>query len=185
MHLDDAGPRSGRWCPRRRLELAYLVGRPHPDPDKPAGFTTGISFLLDGFRRAVALVDLRRSVDHVAFDIDLPSVVQAAQAALLVAPERKRRAPVRTMLIDHSEPAQAVPKRHQVLAQQAHPNGRAVGGCHFLGHARGNPVTPHQRAHRGAALDPAEQIVLFGAQHRCLRIVRIINFGVIPAHFGN
>jgi hypothetical protein len=111
---------------------------------------------------------LRRPVDDVAVDVD-SSVVETAKAAFLVAPERKRSAAVRAVLVDYPEPAEAVAKRHQVFAQQSHPHRCAVALGDLFGQTRRYPVAAHQLAHRRIALDPAKQLVVFDAQHAHLR----------------
>ena len=102
------------------------------------------------------VVGLRRAVDDVAFDVDFPAVVEAAQAALLVAAQRERRAPVRAMLVQHADAAGGVAKRHQILAQQPHAHRRPVALGDLFGQTRRYPVAAHQLAHRRIALDPAK-----------------------------
>ena len=162
-HLDDARADRGCGRPRGRLEFAHLVGGTHPDPDETTGLAAGICLLLHRLRCAAGLAVLGWPVDDVAFDVNLPPVVQAAKAALLVASQGKRRAPVRAVFIHHAEPAPGVTKRHEVFAEQTNPHGCSVRIRHFFGHARGDPVTPHQRAHRAVAFDTAKEIVLFSA----------------------
>src|SRR5207342_321786 len=83
---------------------------------------------------------LRRTLDDVAFDVDLPAVVQAAQPAFLVAAERERGAAMRAMLVENAQTPGAVAKRHQLFAEQAEAHRRAVALDDFLGQAGGNPV---------------------------------------------
>ena len=111
-HLGIRGRRE-----RRRFERRHGVGRAHVGPDEAAGLTRRIGLVLDlvgdaGCRR------LRRHLQDVAVDVDLPAVIEAAQPAFLVAAEHKRGAAVRAVLVEHAEPAVAVAKRHQVLAEQ-------------------------------------------------------------------
>jgi hypothetical protein len=59
----------------------------------------------------------------------------------------------------------AVAKGDEVLAQQADKNRRAITLRHFLGHAGGNPMAPHELAHRRIAFDAAQHFVFFGGEH--------------------
>ena len=46
---------------------------------------------------------------------------------------------------------------------------RAVGFGHLLDEARGNPVAPHDLAHRAIALDAAQQVIFLAGEHAVLR----------------
>ena len=75
-------------------------------------------------------VVLFRLVHHVgagAGDVELPAVIDAAQAAFLVAPEVQRGAAVRAEFVEQADAAFAVAESDQVLAQKADAGGRAVG----------------------------------------------------------
>jgi len=109
---------------------------------------------------------LRRHVDDVSFDVEFPAVVQAAQAAFLVAAIDQGCPPVQAVLTQHAEPSLAVAEHDQVLAQQPRLDGRAVALRHLLGHAHRQPVAAHDPAHRRIALDAAKKLVLFLGQHR-------------------
>jgi hypothetical protein len=69
------------------------------------------------------------------------------------------------MFIEHAEAAIAVAKRDKVFAQRADACRRAVGFGNFFGQARGQPMPPHQLAHRCVAFDAAQEFVFFGGQH--------------------
>ena len=108
---------------------------------------------------------LRRHLDHVAFDVEFPAVIEAAQPAFLVAREQQRGAPVRAVFVEHAEAALAVAEHHEILAEQAHLDRRAVGLGHLLGQAGRDPVAAHDLAHRRVALDAAQQIVFLRGHH--------------------
>ena len=73
---------------------------------------------------------------------------------------------MRALLAQYAEPAVGVAEHHQVLAQQPDLDRLAVGLRDLFGHAGGNPMPPHQLAHRGVALDAAQQVVVLGRDHR-------------------
>jgi hypothetical protein len=108
---------------------------------------------------------LGRHVDHVAFHVEFPAVIEAAQAAFLVAAEGERRPAVRAELAQHAEAALGIAEDDEVFPEQPGADRRAVPLRHFLGHARRQPVPAHHLAHRGFALDAAQQLVLLSGQH--------------------
>ena len=165
VHLDDADARFARRRPGRRLEFAHRLARTHPDPEEAAAFAyrIGLVLLPEARRRARGF---RGHVEHTALDIELPAVIQAAQAALLVAAEGERSAAVQAVLAKNSEAALRVPEDHQVLAEQARSHRRPILVRGLLGHADRQPVAPHDLPHRRAALDAAQQFILLAGQHR-------------------
>ncbi len=92
-------------------------------------------------------------------------MIEAAQAAILVAPVDQRRPAVRAMLVQHPENVAGIPEDDEILAEQARADRRAVLFRHLLGQAHRQPVAAHQLPHGGGALDPAQQLVLLAAQH--------------------
>jgi hypothetical protein len=68
---------------------------------------------------------------------------------------------VRAVFVEDAEPAFRVAEHHEVLAEQAHAQRRAVGFGDFLGQARRDPVAAHDLAHRGIAHHTAQEIVFF------------------------
>ena len=56
----------------------------------------------------------------------------------------------------------------EVLAQQPHPHGVAIGLRHLLDEAGGQPVATHHLAHGRIALDAAQQVIFFWGQHGVL-----------------
>src|SRR5581483_2832101 len=163
-HLDDRVLDVGLRRPRRRLELAHLLRRPHPDPGKAAGLAHRIGFglLSQPLGRARRL---GRRVDDVALDVEFPAVIEAAQAARFVTAERERRAPMQAILAQHAEAPVAVTEGHQVFAEQARAHRRAVARRDLLRHAHRQPVPAHDAAHRRARFDTAKEFVLFASQH--------------------
>ena len=72
---------------------------------------------------------------------------------------------MRTFLIEQADAAGGVAEQHQVLAEQPHPQRRAVGLGDLSGKRRGNPITAHQRAHGGVGTDAREEFVFVLREH--------------------
>src|SRR5690606_40923450 len=96
----------------------------------------------------VALRRLRRHVDTGAGDVELPAVVDAAQAVLLVAPEEHGGAAVRTGVRDQADLTRSRAEPDEVLAEDAHALGRAVRRGQLAGDEHRDPVLAHEVAHR-------------------------------------
>src|SRR5262249_6309024 len=109
-------------------------------------------------------------IEHVAFDVELPAVVDAAEAAFFVAPEKQRRASMRAVLAHEPDAAVGVAESDQLLAEQAHARRRRVGRRNFLGQERGQPIPTHQLAHRRARTGSRQQLVLLFRKHRNLSL---------------
>jgi len=62
--------------------------------------------------------------------------------------------------VHEADAAGGVPKRDQVLAEQPHPHGRAVGLRQLPAQEGGHPVATHRRAHRGAGADARQELVV-------------------------
>ena len=141
------------------------VLRPHIGPDIAAPLGGRIGF---GPHLApeVGLGRLVRHLDAVAVHVELPAVIDAAQAALLVAGEMERGAPVRAFLVEDADPPFRIPERDKVLAQQPQAHRVAIGPRQFLRDHGRNPEPAEQLAHRRAGADPAQQFVVFRFQHR-------------------
>ena len=96
-------------------------------------------------------------IDAVARDVELPAVVGAADAALLVPTEVEARAPVRAAVLNERGGAVGVAPRQQVLAEQAHPQWLPVARqLPAVGDRQ--PVAAHELAHRRAWPHLAQQV---------------------------
>ncbi len=164
QHLGDAHARVLGGCPRRRHELGHRVGGAEPAPHHAAPLAHRVGLVPDLVDQAAGR-RLRHHLEHVAGDVHLPAVVQAAQAAFLVAAVDERGAPVRALLVEHADAAVAVAEHDEVLAEHARLDRRAVGLAHLLDQAHRQPVAPHQPAHRRVADDTAQQVVLLRGDH--------------------
>ena len=114
------------------------------------------------------LFRLVHHVDTAAGDVELPAVIDAAQPALLVASEEERDAPVRAELVEESDAAVRVSKRHQVFAQELDAHGRTIGLRKLRREQRRDPVTAHGVSHRRSGTNAGDELVLFVCQHGAL-----------------
>ena len=145
-------------------ERRRLCARPHVRPDH-----TGCLLARVGRRPDLLLerahLRLVRHVDAAARDVELPPVVDAAQAVVLVPAEVERRPAVRAALRKQAHASGRVPEDDEILAQQAHPHRVAVGFGKLLGQHDRDPITAHEVPHRRPRRDVGHQFVLFNAQH--------------------
>src|SRR5581483_1735386 len=146
-------------------ERRLSVWRAHVGPNHLGALVGGIrvrahvelDHALDRFARGVEDLPVRR---------DLPPMVEAADAPLLVPTKKEGGAPVRAPLLHHAHAPIGIAERDEVLAEEAKANGVTVGLRKFLGEAGGDPVTPHQLAHRRTTTDAAKDFVLLrGKRH--------------------
>ena len=161
---DDRDALGAGGGPGGGFELGHLLGRAHVGPDEAAGLPRGVGLVLHAFGEA-AFAGFGGHVDDVAVHVEFPAVIEAAEAALLVATEGEGGLAVGAGLAEHAEAAVAVAEGDQVLAEQADADGVAVGTRHLLGQHRGDPVAAHHAAHRRVGLDPAERLVLGVGEH--------------------
>src|SRR5258708_18343160 len=96
------GRRERRW-----FERGHLGSRPYVAPLEAAGLARRIGLMFHALRN-VAFGGLGRHLDHIAFDVELPAVIETAQSALLVARVDERSAPVRAVFVEHAEAASGV-----------------------------------------------------------------------------
>ena len=143
----------------RRIRL-----RPHVCPHDPLPLAARIRERADALAQP-AVGRLGGHVDAGPGGVELPAVVHASQAALLVAPEVERRAPVRAGFREQSDASLRVAKDDEVLAEQPHALRRPVGRTELAGLHQREPVAAHQRAHRRAGAHPRQQLVVLGS-HR-------------------
>ena len=106
--------------------------------------------------------------EYVALHVELPAVVQAAQAAVFVTAVDQRGAAVRAVLANHADAAFAVAEHDKVFAEDARLDRCAVRFADLFNQADRGPVLAHQLAHGGFAFYAAQQFVFFMSQHRCL-----------------
>ena len=110
---------------QRRQWRRYLAFA-HIDVDQSAALGHLVSLRFD----LVPKVLVWRQIGHIetiAGDVVFPAVIDAAQAAFLVAPKEQRSAAVRATVIEHADPSEAVAKGDQSLAQQHQAQRVAVG----------------------------------------------------------
>ena len=111
--------------PVEMRHLALLVGRPHIGPEDAAPYRCrvgGQTYLLT----EVAVGRFRGKLGAIAVDVELPAVIDAADATFLVAAKKQVRAPMRTVPVDEADPPLSVAKGDKILAEQAHPDRCSV-----------------------------------------------------------
>ena len=111
------------------------------------------------------LLGLVHHVHAPAVDVELPAVVHAAQAAVLVAAEEERHPPVRAVLLEQADLAPAVAEGHQLLAQELDAHRWAIGLRQLPRQERRHPVPAHRGAHGGAGADTGRSLVVVVCQH--------------------
>ena len=160
--LDDLGDVTAGFRhlgPGEFRQRRHLLGRPEVCPDDTAKFAGRISrqphLVLE-----LMLLRLVQLIDAGAGHVELPAVIDAAQAALLVAPEEERCASVGAELVEQPHAPAGVAERDQALAEQADADGGAVGLGQLTGEERGHPVPAHRGAHGGAGADAGEEVVV-------------------------
>ncbi len=146
-----------------RRRRATLRG-PEESPDDPARFHRWEGPRADLVREA-QLLRLIQHVHAAPVDVELPAVVDAAQSAVFVPPQEERGLPVRAALVEQPDAPPRVAKSHQLLAQQFHARGRAIGLGQLPRQERGDPVPPHCLAHGGTPADAGDSLVLVACQH--------------------
>ena len=152
--------RLGDERPFHRGERRGRAARAHVRPDDAAALLTwirdGSDLVLE-----IALGRLVRHVETAPGDVELPAVVDAAQAMLFVAPEEQRCAPVRAVQAQDARAAGAVAESDEVLAEDSEASGRTIGCGQFGGEQRRHPVLPEELAHGRARANLREQLVVF------------------------
>ena len=132
---------------RRRLGLSAPVGPDHA-VRLEAAIRLGAHLGAD-----VAIAGHVRRLEAAAVGVELPAVIDAAQAAVFVAREIERRAAMRAVRAEQADLALRVAEGDQILAEQAHAKRRPVALGEFGGQQRRLPVLAQQVAHRRAGPD--------------------------------
>src|ERR1043166_7928644 len=141
-----------------------LASRAHVRPDNPAAFFARVRNGFD-FALEVRLGGLIGHVHARAVGRELPPVVDASEAGLLVAAEEETAPAVRAVVLDQADRAVGGTEADQVLAEQFDPQWRAVGLGKLIGADGWQPVLAHEVAHGRARPDAAQILVLGWTQH--------------------
>lgn len=72
---------------------------------------------------------------------------------------------MRAVFAEQAGSTPGIAESHEIFAQEAHPNRRAVRSRDLFGQQGRDPVSPHQLAHRRLTAYAGEQIVFSLAQH--------------------
>jgi len=143
---------------QRRL----FFSRPHIGPDDAALFDRRIGGDADFRAKFPWLVHL---FGAIPVDVELPAMIDAAQAVFFIAAKPQRGQAVGAIFFDHANAAIGRPERDQVFAKQAHADGRTVVFRQFPGQQRRHPIAAQGLAHRRAGADPGDAFIVFAAQH--------------------
>src|SRR3981081_4910191 len=100
-------------------------------------------------------------VDAGAGPVELPAVIDAAQAALLVAPKIERYAAMRAIFLDEADAPLGVAEGDELLPHQFDAHRRTVRLADLTRQAGRDPITPHRIAPRASGARSGEQCVLF------------------------
>jgi hypothetical protein len=161
---DEAMRRRQRTDLEPGQRLRHSLARAKVGPDHLAGFAGRVCR-----DRDLAVVGrIRRHVGHLdafAVGVVLPAVVNAAQAALLVAAEEKVGAAMCTRGLDQPDATLRVAERDQALAHHLHADRRTVRFRQLARQRHRQPEAPEVLAHRAAGTGAHQQLVLCAAQH--------------------
>ena len=141
-----------------------LLARPHVGPDHAAPLLARVGALAD-LVPEVALGRLAGHIHATPGDVVHPTVVHAAQAVVLVSPEEEGGAAVGAVLGEEPDAARRGPEYDEVLAEQPHAHGVAVGRRELVGGHDGHPILAEQLAHGGVGAHPGQQLVVLRGEH--------------------
>ena len=111
---------------RERRGLTVAEEHPH----EAAAFDDGVTPGLDLGRERLGVRAVRRGVDDLAGHVDLPTVEDARERAVLVARQHQRRVAVRTPLVEEPDPTVRVAEGDVVRAHEAHaPGAPSTSSC--------------------------------------------------------
>ncbi len=148
----------------QRGQFGHLLDRSHIGPDHVAPFAHRIG--LDADQVLGVEVGIGgRHVDASAVGIELPAVIDAADAAFLVATEPEVGAAVRAVLIDDADDAAAIAEGQQFLAHDDNLLRRPIGLRQFRRQQHRHPEPSQQLAHPRSRTTLGEEFVVFCAEH--------------------
>jgi hypothetical protein len=174
-HVGLVGRQYGRFERRQRRRYRALA---HIDVNHAAALRDLVGFGLD-FGQGFLVDGQVRHLEAVACRVELPAVIDAAQAALLIAAEEQGGTAMRAAVIEDADPPRTVAKRDQLLAQEHQAQRIAVGG-QFRRQTGRQPILAHQSAHRGAGSDAGQQFVFGCSGHVAAPAVLVARKSVSP-----
>src|SRR5262249_48947946 len=101
-----------------------------------------------------------RHIDAGTVGVELPAMIDAADAASLVSAIEQRCAAMRAAMVHYTDTPRCIAERDQPLAQQ-HQTQRLAARRHLRRTRSRQPVLPDQVAHHGARTN-ASQLLAFG-----------------------
>ena len=162
--LRDVAVRGRQQRHLQRGQFRHRVRRAHIGPDHVAPFAHRIGLDADqvlGIEIGIG----GRHVDASAVGVELPAVIDAADAAFLIAAEPEIGAAVRAILVDDTDHAARVAERQQLLAHHDDLFRRPVGFRQFLGQQHRQPEPAQQLAHRRAGAAFGQESIVLCAEH--------------------
>src|SRR5208282_4226486 len=107
-------------------KLGRRLPRPDIDPDESRPFPNAVGLCLDAVARGQRTRQVRR-VDTIAFHVELPTMIDAANTVMLVAAEEKRCAAMRAFLIHNADTARRIAKAINCSPSSLSRNGAPSG----------------------------------------------------------
>ena len=164
--LGDVAVRGRHQRHFQRGQFRHLLRRAHIGPDHVAPFAHRIGFDADQVL-GVEIGIGGRHVDAAAVGVELPAVIDAADAAFLVAAEPEIGAAMRAILVDDADHAARVAEGEQFLAHHDDLLRRAVGFRQFRRQQHRHPEPAQQFAHSRSRAALGQEFVVFCAEHGC------------------
>src|SRR5690606_36470703 len=118
----------------------HVFGRTHVREHQPISLESWIGALTQRLAQARPLIALTRRLEERTVDIEMKSVIGAPNSALLNHTELQRCATVAAVLVQNADTAGSIPKRDEVLVEDADRVGN-VG--QLRRHAYGLPESAH------------------------------------------
>ncbi|MGY4446984.1 hypothetical protein ACVWZR_001644 [Bradyrhizobium sp. i1.3.1] len=103
-----------RFVHRHRRRLGP---RAHVNPYEARALANPVAFCADLFLEILRRGDVRH-FEAAAVNVELPAVIDATDTVLLVTAEEQRGTTVRTLMIQHANPARAVTEGNELLTEQ-------------------------------------------------------------------
>src|SRR5690606_5554694 len=109
-----------------------------------------------------------RNFHAVPLHVELPAVVDTAQAAFLVSPVVEARPAMRASRLHDTDPAFRVAERNQILAEYLEPDRRAIRLGNLPRKRHRKPEAAEVRPSRGSGPGSCQKLVVLRAQHGAL-----------------
>src|SRR5438552_32729 len=141
-----------------------MLGRTHVGPHQITELTRRIGGEADPTAHRVVTRE-GRYLHAVAARVELPAVVDAADAALLVAAEEEVGASMGADGLDETDAVVAVAKRNELFTENRDAHRRPVTFRDLAREEHRDPEPAEQLSHGRLGPGPREQLVVFRAEH--------------------